>query len=153
MRDCTRVLLFGLVLCCGAVACGGSGQSEPPATTGPATTVASVGELRLASLELGRSVNSDNTMHDATVIFIPTDVVWVSVVINGMAAHATLKARWLSATGQLISESTQELTPAGQTTAALRVSGPGAWKPGKYQVEVLIDGQRLGTKEFEVRVL
>jgi hypothetical protein len=159
MRDHALPLL-PLVLVLGAVACGSSEQSTtganpnaappPPAAGQPAGAV-TVGNLRLLDIDLGRSVNPDHTMHDASSLFVPTDEVWASVVVDGTGPKATLEARWVSNDGTVIDKKSQEVTPAGRTVAAFGAEKPGGWPVGQYRVEMLLNGVQVGTKNFEVR--
>ena len=163
MRDHIASLLLALALGLTAAGCGSSEQpstanpqgTPPPAANAgtPAGKVApvTVGNLRLVGVEIGRSVNPDNTMYDATRVFIPSDKVWVSVTVEGTAPHATLQARFVTDAGQVVEQASQEITPNGQTTAAFHSERAGGWTTGPYRVEILLNGVSVGSQPFEVR--
>src|SRR5437016_9146580 len=88
MRDHV-LLVLTLALSVIAAGCGpsGDGSSQPQQAQAPApratdagaakaTPPGAAGNLQVVLSDLGRSVNPDNTMHDATILFIPTDDVW-----------------------------------------------------------------------------
>src|SRR2546426_6739989 len=97
-------------------------------------------------------VCSSNLMHDATMLFIPTDDVWASVIVEGNAPRATLQARWLTDGGGVLEQSSQEITPTGRTVVAFHAAArPGGWPLGRYKLELLLDGVVGGTQPFEIR--
>jgi hypothetical protein len=66
------------------------------------------------------------------------------------AAPATLKARWTYQDGQVVDESTQRIAPAGNARTEFHISKPDGWPPGKYKLEVLLNGSSAGTRDIEV---
>jgi hypothetical protein len=164
MRD--HVLLVTLTVAL-AVVVGGCGPSDdgssaarqaaaPPVATpapdGGTPLPRAVGDLRIASLEIGRSVNPDQTMHDATVLFIPTDDVWASVVVEGNAPQATLLGRWMTDGGEVLDQSSQEIKPTSRTVTSFRIAArPGGWPLGRYRFELLLNGVGVGRQDFEIR--
>jgi hypothetical protein len=163
MRNHRHLPLVVLTLLLGAAACGSSdtpqqsNSNAAPPTAAPAPGVApvpspEVGGLRLgAGIEIGRSVNPDKTMYDATVLFIPTDKVWASLVILGAAPKATVQARWVTDGGEVFDQGSQEITPDGSTVVAFSTGRPDGWKVGKYRVEIQLNGVPVGSKDFEIR--
>jgi len=156
--NCMRDPLFTLVLAAIAAGCGpsdkGAPQAPPPTAAAPATATPSgaAGILHIASTGIGRSVNPDHTMRDATVLFIPTDDVWASVIVEGNAPRGTLQARWLTDSGDVVEESSQAITPTGRTVVAFHAAArPGGWPLGRYKLELLLDGVVGGTQPFEIR--
>jgi len=164
MRDHV-LLVLTLALSVIAAGCGpsGDGSSQPQQAQAPApratdagaakaTPPGAAGNLQVVLSDLGRSVNPDNTMHDATILFIPTDDVWASVIVQGNAPRATLQARWLTDGGGVLEQSSQEITPTGRTVVAFHVAArPGGWPLGRYKLELLLDGVAVGTKDFDIR--
>ena len=160
MRDHALPLVV-LALALGAA---GGGSSDTPQGSNPNAVPQAaipvpapapspeVGGLRLgANIELGRSVNSDKTMHDATSLFVPTDKVWASVVINGTAPKATVQARWVTEGGEVFDQASQDVTPDGRVIVAFSTGRPEGWKTGKYRVEIQLNNVPVGSKDFEVR--
>jgi hypothetical protein len=134
----------------GATPAGGAGEraSAPPTTIAPPPPG---GPLKVAAIGIGRSVNEDGTMRDATLLFIPTDTPHVSVELEGQAAKMTLSVRWKKEDGAVLEEMRREINPVGRTVVAFGRAQPGGWPLGKYSVEVLLGGVLGGVVPFEVR--
>jgi hypothetical protein len=99
---------------------------------------------------MGRSLTADKTISDKTDSFKPNDTIYASIATEGTAATATLKARWTYQDGQAVNESTQTIAPTGDTRTEFHVSKPDGWPPGKYKLEVFLNGSSAATKDFEV---
>ena len=145
MRDPLLTLVLAVI----AASCGpsdkGAPQGPPPtaAAAATATPPGAAGMPHIASIEIGRSVNPDSTMHDATMLFIPTDDVWASVIVEGNAPRATLQARWLTDGGGVLEQSSQEITPTGRTVVAFHAAArPGGWPLGRYKLELVDEAGR-----------
>jgi ABC-type oligopeptide transport system substrate-binding subunit len=123
-------------------------SSENPGATGTTGT----GEgVRVAQIDMGRSLNPDKTINDNAASFQPHDTVYASIATRGTAATATLKARWTYQDGQVVNESTQTIAPAGDAKTEFHVSKPDGWPTGKYKLEVFLNGSSAATKDFEVK--
>ena len=107
--------------------------------------------VRVADVNLGRSLNADKTIGDNTTSFRPADTVYASVVTEGSSTSATLKARWTYQDGQVVDESVQTIAPSGKATTEFHISKPSGWPAGKYKVEVSLNGAPASTKDFEVK--
>ncbi len=122
-------------------------SSENPGTTG--TTGTGVG-VRVSQIDMGRSLNADKTINDNTDSFKPNDAIYASIVTEGSAATATLKARWTYQDGQVVNESTQTIAPTGNARTEFHISKPDGWPTGKYKLEAFLNGSSSATKDFEV---
>lgn len=123
-------------------------SSDNPGTTG--TTGAGAG-VRVSQIDIGRSLAADKTINANTESFKPNDTIYASVATEGTAAApATLKARWTYQDGQVVDESTQRIAPAGNARTEFHISKPDGWPPGKYKLEVLLNGSSAGTRDIEV---
>ena len=161
MRDHIPVALLTMSLILGAAACGSDDDSTPvnqyataPPTAppaAPATAPPVVGPPRVVLVDLGRSLKPDNTMNDGTVLFLASNEVWVSVIVEGTAPRATLLARWVTEGGEVVATSTQEISPQGRTVVGLHAAPAGGWKLGRYRVELLLNDAAAGSKDFEVK--
>jgi hypothetical protein len=125
-------------------ACGRSGEN--PGTTG--TTGAGAG-VRVARIDMGRSLNADKTISD-TGSFKPNDTIYASVATEGAAPTATLRAHWTYQDGQVVDEATQTIAPTGNARTEFHISKPDGFPAGKYKVEVFLNGSSAATKDFEV---
>jgi hypothetical protein len=141
----TRLLgtsILALTLAVVSAAC-----TENPGATG--TTGTGVG-VRVSQIDMGRSLNADKTINDNTDTFKPNDAIYASIVTEGSAPTATLKARWTYQDGQVVNESTQTITPTGNARTEFHISKPDGWPAGKYKLEVFLNGSSSATKDFEV---
>jgi hypothetical protein len=121
---------------------------ENPGATGTSGT--SVG-VRVSQIDMGRSLTADKTINDKTDSFKPNDTIYASILTEGAAPTATLKARWTYQDGQAVDESTQTIAPTGDARTEFHISKPNGWPTGKYKLEVLLNGSSAGTKDFEVQ--
>jgi len=121
--------------------------TENPGATG--TTGTGVG-VRVSQIDMGRSLNADKSINDNTDSFKPNDAIYASIVTEGSAATATLKARWTYQDGQVVNESTQTITPTGNARTEFHISKPDGWPTGKYKLEAFLNGSSSATKDFEV---
>ena len=141
----TRLLgtsILALTLAVVSAAC-----TENPGATG--TTGTGVG-VRVSQIDMGRSLNADKTINDNTDSFKPNDAIYASIVTEGSAPTATLKARWTYQDGQVVNESTQTITPTGNARTEFHISKPDGWPTGKYKLEAFLNGSSSATKDFEV---
>jgi hypothetical protein len=133
-----------------ATGCGQSAnrtQSSPSdATSGSYTT----DNVQVAQVELGRNVDADKRVTDKTESFKPNDTIYASVVTNGAASGAELKVRWTFEDGQVVHESTEMISPTGNAATAFHISKPEGFPPGKYTVEVFVNGAPTRTQTFVV---
>jgi len=125
-------------------ACTKSGEN--PGTTGTTGTVG----VRVSHIDMGRSLTADKAINDKTDSFKPNDTIYASIVTEGTAATATLRARWTYQDGQAVNESTQTIAPTGDSRTEFHVSKPDGWPTGKYKLEVFLNGSSAATKDFEV---
>jgi hypothetical protein len=132
-------LVASLALALGA-AC--NRDENPPVSTS--------GGVKVSEIDLGRSLNEDRTIDDDTTSFKPNDTVYASVATEGTAPDATLTARWTYQDGQTVDESSQPVPPTDDARTEFHVSKPDGWPTGKYKVDILLNGNPVGTKEFEV---
>jgi hypothetical protein len=123
--------------------------TNPGATGTTGTSGTSVG-VRVSQIDMGRSLNADKTINDKTDSFKPNDAIYASIVTEGTAATATLKARWTYQDGQVVNESTQTIAPTGNARTEFHISKPDGWPTGKYKPEAFLNGSSSATKDFEV---
>jgi hypothetical protein len=104
--------------------------------------------LRVADIQLGRSLNADNSVREHTTAFTPKDSIYVSVLTAGRGS-ATLSVRW-SLGSRVLDEAKKPVsyTDAAATDFGLK-SGWGFPK-GEYTADVFMDGQLVGSRKFKV---
>jgi hypothetical protein len=130
MHKLRAQFLFLLVVCLVVVAC----QSGEP--------------LKPTMIQLGRSLNPDNTVGGHTTRFKPTDTVYAAVLTTG-SGSATISARWTYA-GRVVSEPTKDVSYRGDAATEFHIQNSGGFPVGDYSVELLVNGQSAGRREFRV---
>jgi hypothetical protein len=131
-------------------ACGG--RDEPVVDTPPAADVGTQA-VRVTNVDLGTAVGADNRVAaDAvTTDFRPSDTIHAAVTTDGTASGASLTARWTYQDGQVVDETTQSVAGSGTAVTHFQISMPTGFPPGDYQVEILLNGNRVESKSFRVQ--
>jgi hypothetical protein len=106
------------------------------------------GPIRIAAVQLGRSLNSDNSVGNHTTQFKPTDTLYVAVLTDEPGA-STLSARW-RLNGQVVSEATKEVSYMRAAATEFHLQNSGGFPPGQYRVEILVDNAVAETRDFRV---
>jgi hypothetical protein len=123
---------------------------EPAPITTPATPAASV-----TAVELGNSVGADNRVASPATTFAPKDTIYAAVTTRTSDPAATvpgkLGARWTFQDGQTVHEESRDANLTGDGTTAFQISKPDGFPPGRYKVEISLDGSVVQSKEFEVK--
>lgn len=145
-----RFSLGGFALVALLAACGGDEPAAEAAPETPAGSSTAAASLRVADLEIGRSVGPDFRIADDTDDFSPTDTIYASVATTGTHAGADLVARWTFEDGQVVDESSRTIAPTGPANTEFHISMPGGLPTGEYTVEILLDGQSVETESFQV---
>ena len=104
--------------------------------------------LEVSTIQLGRRLNSDNSVAEHTTSFRPDDTIYVSVLTAGPGA-GTIGVRWLYG-GSLISEPEQAVVYRDQAATEFHIQNSGGFPRGGYRVEVFLDGEPVGTRNFRV---
>lgn len=104
--------------------------------------------LRVTGVQLGRSLNSDNTVAITATIFKPTDTVYVSVLTSGIGS-ATIGVRWKFGE-RVLNEPTKQVSYKDRAATDFSLKGAAGFPPGDYSAEVLFDGKSVETKTFRV---
>jgi hypothetical protein len=126
-----RVLVATILLAVALV--GACGPSEP---------------LRIATLQLGKSLNPDNSVGTHTTRFKPDDTVYVSLLSDD-PGYGTVTVRWLL-NGQVVSEAKRDVSYTRAAATEFHLQNSGGFPHGNYRVEILINGQPAGSREFRV---
>lgn len=122
-------------------------QASPPVSS------ATNDSLRVTEVEVGRSIGADKRINDnaATDEFGRGDTIYASVATTGTAPGAALSARWTFEDGRVVYESSQNVASTGPANTEFHVTKPDGWPTGKYKVEIRLNGQTVGSKDFEVK--
>jgi hypothetical protein len=104
--------------------------------------------LHVSRLQLGRSLNPDNSVGTHTTRFKPDDTVYVSVLSDD-PGFGTVTVRWVL-NGQVVSEATRDVSYTRAAATEFHLQNSGGFPKGNYRVDVLVNGQPAGTREFRV---
>jgi hypothetical protein len=134
-------------------ACKREAAVEDNTTAEPAAERTTGQAVRVTQVELGRSVGPDGRVNDnaTTDEFRPNDTIYASVNTEGTATGTTLAARWTFQDGQVVDETSNTISPTGPTVTAFHITKPDGFPAGRYKVEILLNGQRVESKDFEVK--
>lgn len=103
-------------------------------------------DLRVTTIQLGRSLNADSSVASHTTRFTPNETIYASVITTG-AGKGVIKVKWTYA-GKVMGEPTKEVRGASATEFHLQSAG--GLPPGDYSVEAFLDGVSAGTRDFRV---
>jgi hypothetical protein len=104
--------------------------------------------LRVTTIQLGRSLNPDNTVASFTTVFAPTDTIYLSAVTTGVGS-GTLGVRWTYNT-KIIGEPEKQVSSRTDAATEFHLQSPGGFPPGDYTAEVFLNGHSAGTRTFRV---
>jgi len=106
------------------------------------------GPIRIVSVQLGRALNSDNSVGAHTTQFKPSDTFYVAVLTEEPGASA-LTARW-RLNGQVVSEATKEVSYMRPAATEFHLGNSGGFPIGQYRVEILVDDVLAESRNFRV---
>ena len=106
--------------------------------------------VSFTNMQLGRSVNTDQTVANHTTTFGPNDTVYVSLIASG-SGSAEMRVRWTYA-GQVVGEPTKQVSLRGGGATEFHMQNAGGFPPGEYAVEAFVNGQSVGTRTFRVEL-
>ena len=104
--------------------------------------------LRVTAIQLGRSLNADNTVADSVARFGPEDTVYVSVLTTGQGS-ATISVRW-TYSGRVLDEPKKQVSYRDFAATDFSLKSVSGFPPGQYTVEAFFNGQSAGTRNFQV---
>lgn len=143
-------LVATLFLAIGITACGK--KDAEPADTLPTTTAEPAATaLRVTDIQLGKRVGSDKRIVEPTTTFGTRDTIYASVVSDGAANGARLSAMWMFG-DQHVSQGDETLSSSGGVNVSeFHISKDTPWPTGSYKVDVMLNGQVAGTREFRIQ--
>jgi hypothetical protein len=106
------------------------------------------GPLKVATIQTGKSLNSDNSVGEHTTRFRRGDTMYVAVLNDGPGA-GTLTARW-TYVGRLVSEDTRKVSYGDSAATEFHITNSSGFPPGDYAVEILLDGKPVETRNLRV---
>lgn len=106
------------------------------------------GPLTVDTIQLGRSLNPDNSVASHTTSFKRDETVYVSVLTTDTGA-STIGAKW-SYAGRVIDEPKKDVSYKGSAATEFHLQSAGGFPPGEYKVEIFVDGAPAGSRTFRV---
>ena len=104
--------------------------------------------LRVTRIQLGRSLNPDNTVASFTTVFAPTDTVHLTAFTTGVGS-GTIRVRWMYG-GKVIGEPEKQVSYRIDAATEFPLQSAGGFPQGDYTAEVFLNGQSAGTRTFRV---
>lgn len=114
-----------------------------------ATVAACSQPLKVDTIQLGRSLNADDSVASQTTTFKPNETIYVSA-LNNARGQGTVKVRWYMG-AQLLSEREKTVKFPGAGATEFNISSATGFPEGDYSVEVFVDGVSIGRRNFDVR--
>lgn len=105
--------------------------------------------LRVGTIQLGRSLNPDSSVAEHTTTFRRNDTVYVAVLTTA-PGRGTIGVKW-SYGGQVIDQPQKDVSYRDAAATSFNLVNSGGFPPGNYSVEVFVDGQSAGTRNFNVQ--
>lgn len=160
-----RLAPVGLALALALLLAGCGGESAAPATGAEAPSTAAdaggvgaqpiaqlpQGSLEAVALEVGVSLDADGRVAAVAERIRPGDAVHASLVTVGESKAAMLVVAWRDANGTEIDADERAITANGPAVHTFTRQPEGGWAPGRYEVEVRVDGESAGIRSFDVR--
>ena len=104
--------------------------------------------LKVATIQVGRTLNSDNSVGTITSRFKPGDTMYAAVITEGRGAGA-LSVRWLSS-GRVVKEEEKDVRYNDRAATEFHLDFAGGLPPGQYRVELFLDGEPIGARDLTV---
>jgi hypothetical protein len=102
--------------------------------------------LTVTDVQLGRSINSDDSVGAFTNRFRPEETVYVAALTGGPGT-STITARW-TYNGRTVSEQSKEVSYREPAATEFHIQYAGGFPLGSYRVEILVDGMTAATRDF-----
>lgn len=122
--------------------------ASEPAPMGPAMSTPAA-SMTVTTVDLGNALGADNRVAAPMSNFAPTDTIHASIGTDGPTA-GTLTAKWSYEDGQVV-DSTDKSVPAGPQVTEFSIAKPDGWPTGKYKLEVMLDGNMVQSRDFDIR--
>lgn len=148
-----RIPLLTLALASAAACARGDDDATTDNVAGGAldTTNTTATTFRVTDVELGKGLEADKTVRDATDDFGVRDTIYASVKTAGSATGATLVARWTFQDGAVVQEQSQTINATGDATTEFHIMKDSAWPKGNYKLTILLNGTEVETEDFEIK--
>lgn len=126
-------------------------STPPPA---PASTMATTASV--TGVDLGNTIGADMKVGTPASTFAAKDTIYASIATATADPTASIPAKlgtkWTHVdSNQVVSEESRDVTLSGTGSTEFHIAKPDGWPPGKYRVDVTLDGTQVQSREFEVK--
>jgi hypothetical protein len=104
--------------------------------------------FHVTTLQIGRTLNPDNSVGTHTTRFRPDDTIYVSL-LSDQPGEGLVIVRW-TFSGQVVSEAKKEVSYLRPAATEFHLQNSGGFPSGRYRVDILVDGKLAGSREFRV---
>ena len=104
--------------------------------------------LKVETIQLGRSLNPDNSVAAHTNSFKPLDTMYVSV-LTPAKGRGKIGVRW-TYEGRLVSDPSKDVSYKGPAATEFHIQNSSGFPPGNYSVEVFLDGTSVEKRDYRV---
>jgi len=113
-----------------------------------ATAACNNDPLQVTTIQLGKSLNPDNSVGTFTTAFTPRDTIYLSV-LTGASGKGTIETVWYYGSTK-VSEMKKDVSYHGGAATEFRFHNTAGLPPGSYRVEVFLDGKTQGDRTFKI---
>jgi hypothetical protein len=106
------------------------------------------GNLTVSAIQVGKSLNSDNSVAVQVTTFKRNDTIYAAILTEGTGS-ATLGARF-SYGGRVISEPERRVSYRGAAATEFHIEYSGGFPPGDYDIELFMNGMSVGMRRVRV---
>ena len=104
--------------------------------------------LKVTTVQLGKTLNPDNSVGTFTTTFKPRDTVYLSV-LTGASGKGTLETKWYYASTQMDAMK-KDVSYHGAAATEFRFHNTAGLPAGPYRVEVFLDGKSVDERTFKI---
>ena len=104
--------------------------------------------LKVETIQLGRGLNPDNSVAGHTTSFKPLDTMYVSILTPDKG-RGKIGVRWMYE-GRVVGEPSKDVVYRDAAATEFHIQNSSGFPPGNYSVEVFLDGQSAGKRDYRV---
>jgi hypothetical protein len=104
--------------------------------------------LQVTTIQLGKTLNPDNSVGTFTTSFKPRDTVYLSV-LTGASGRGTIQTTWYYGSTK-VNDMKKDVSYRGGAATEFRFHNTAGLPPGSYRVEVFLDGKSQGERMFKI---
>jgi len=107
-------------------------------------------EMTVSGVVFGTAVGADKNVVAPSTSFGAKDTIYAAVTTQNTTPGATLEAKWSGSDGKVVQDDTVTIASASDAVTDFQLSSPTGFAPGKYQVEIFINGKSVNAMGFDI---